>query len=342
LPGEHALSLAFALRDLGRVGEALEVLVGAEEEGPHPLLGAELMSVRGELLYLLGRHEEALTCLEQSRADRPGYPWTYQRLGGIYHALGDFERERRIGREAVARWPRNPQFLVGLADGLRSHFRAPGEAVELYRRALAVDPDHEGAVHQLAHALEELGQPREAIAAYRRALALDPSSQHLASDLGLLLLDSDEPDEAREGVAFLTDLAGRTSGDPTVMNSLAWAKVKDPTAPVFDPETAVHEARRAVALLPDSAALTNTLGYALYWLEEWAELAEVSGRSLELGEDDPYADDAYLLAAALHHTGRSEEARAALERARELAAGSAVTPELERLVADVEGLFRDE
>jgi tetratricopeptide (TPR) repeat protein len=133
----------------------------------------------------------------------------------------------------------------------------------------------------------------------------------------------------------------RRPDDHSALNSLAWACVKDPTSLVFDPVAAARFARRSVDLAPRAAAL-NTLGYALYWLEEWPELIEVSRRSLELAGEAAYADDAFLLAGALFHAGKIEEANAALERARELRERSASTPELERLATDVEGLFRDE
>ena len=48
------------------------------------------------------------------------------------------------------------------------------EAIEMYRRTLAVDPDDIHALYNCGLALKKKGKYEEAIEMYRRALAIDP------------------------------------------------------------------------------------------------------------------------------------------------------------------------
>ena len=75
-------------------------------------------------------------------------------------------------RRALALDPGHADAHVNLGRLLQESNRAP-EAVLQYREALRLNPSHATAAFNLGTALEDLRKPSEAIAAYRRAVALD-------------------------------------------------------------------------------------------------------------------------------------------------------------------------
>ena len=62
-----------------------------------------------------------------------------------------------------------------------------GEAIDAYRRAIAIDPGHANAHDNLGVLLRASGEPQQAEAAYRTALQLNPAHIDAWTNLGILL-----------------------------------------------------------------------------------------------------------------------------------------------------------
>ena len=62
-----------------------------------------------------------------------------------------------------------------------------GEALDLYRRLVAVSPRNPSAHHGMGTALYHLGRPDEALDALERALALDPAREDVRTNREELL-----------------------------------------------------------------------------------------------------------------------------------------------------------
>ncbi|MGH7506246.1 MAG: tetratricopeptide repeat protein, partial [Longimicrobiales bacterium] len=84
--------------------------------------------------------------------------------------------------------------------GVELEAKAPAEAREAYRRALALDAGHADANVNLGRLLHEAGRPAEAALHYRRALAggADATASY---NLGVALEDLHRPAEARAAYA---------------------------------------------------------------------------------------------------------------------------------------------
>lgn len=81
------------------------------------------------------------------------------------------------------------------------------EAVEEFRRAVALDPTNSSYHCNLAVAYEELNQPEEARREYERTLELDPNDTTALLYLGYLLNESQDPERAAELWRRLTEVA---------------------------------------------------------------------------------------------------------------------------------------
>jgi arylsulfatase A-like enzyme/Tfp pilus assembly protein PilF len=74
--------------------------------------------------------------------------------------------------------------------------RRPQRAIEMYRRALALKPDYDLAVINMANAFRSLGRDRDALVGYRRFMELDPANAQVRYEAAQIMLDAGELAEA--------------------------------------------------------------------------------------------------------------------------------------------------
>ena len=148
----------------------------------------------GTLLYRAGRLEQALPYFERANALRPDDYNTLVQLGNIHFDLGDHYLQHQDVPQANAhfreagRWyerarARNPDDVNVRTDyGLTFYKRQPRElerAIAEYRRALAAEPKHPQALHNLIVALTEKGELEEAEALLKRLEEIAPGAHIL-------------------------------------------------------------------------------------------------------------------------------------------------------------------
>ena len=85
-------------------------------------------------------------------------------------------------------------FMLG-----NEHVKAerPAEAIEYFRRALALKPDYDIAVVNMANAYRRLGKDDEALVGYRRFLELDPRNPQVRYQVAQILIDRAQYADAR-------------------------------------------------------------------------------------------------------------------------------------------------
>jgi tetratricopeptide (TPR) repeat protein len=130
--------LAQALLEQGRTLEALDAITAAVERGGDPFF---LAAVRGDILAEMSRHREAAEAYDQALRLEPDDHWVlhqaaieHSRAGNDDRAAELFERALHHDREGCH------QTLVDYGDLLRRVGRI-GDAVRLYRRAVAACPN---------------------------------------------------------------------------------------------------------------------------------------------------------------------------------------------------------
>lgn len=127
---------------------------------------------RGIELQQAGRLQSAALQYQTSLLYEPGNKVAYFDLGLTWQLSGRFSDAEVEYRQALAIDPAYTPALFNLA--LLRTGPAPDEAVQLYRRDLAVHPDDAGARYNLGLLLRSLGQTQAGDAEVAAALRLDP------------------------------------------------------------------------------------------------------------------------------------------------------------------------
>jgi tetratricopeptide (TPR) repeat protein len=108
---------------------------------------AYLATREARLAELNGHPDEALRLMQaaadresQARISREGGAWYQVRLGDLHFGLGHLDASAQHYQEALKVLPRSAPALAGLAQVRTGQGKYP-EAIELYQRALRVNPD---------------------------------------------------------------------------------------------------------------------------------------------------------------------------------------------------------
>lgn len=117
-------------------------------------------------------------------------------LGQALEAQGLNEEAQAAYDQAVAVNPGSPQALTALGNFQTFTLRQPEEAVTLFQRALAVDPNYLGAHIGLGKAYDAAGDFEAGLAAYQAGVATNPHEALAYSALGNAYLARNDLDSA--------------------------------------------------------------------------------------------------------------------------------------------------
>jgi tetratricopeptide (TPR) repeat protein len=104
-------------------------------------------------------------------------------------------------RKAIAADDRSRDAHYDLGYALQTFKHKPADAEPEYRRALDIDPGYDKALYSLATVRAGANDFAEAIALYRRAVAANPNFAEAHLNLGLLLIDHGNEEQGRAEVA---------------------------------------------------------------------------------------------------------------------------------------------
>jgi Flp pilus assembly protein TadD len=143
-----------------------------------------------------GNSQQALRLLERSIEIDPTDPRAHNHLGQVHAALNDKRTAAVCFERALQIEPNHVASLNNLANVTMT--RDLLQAIALYRRALALNPDAAFAVYNLAQALNEYKAFDEALRLYSRTIELDPRHSQARHNLGVLLEQRGQFPEAIE------------------------------------------------------------------------------------------------------------------------------------------------
>ena len=332
---------------LGRTKEADAILTrlsqGAQSDGKQSFaLGLALASV--------GRYEKAETFFAQAAAAMPGSFEALRNLGLAASRARHYERARTALQQALEQQTgQNADILYDLA-AVDAALGQKDTALALLARASKIPPSRPEVLQALAHLSAELGYFADAIQTWNEYLKLVPGDGAARRERAYAQTAIGE--NAQTGLADLSLFVRKHPGDAVGHYELGMAQtIQQPDLALkeFDraialkpdfagarvargillyrrgkPETALADFEAAAQHEPDNSAILDRLGETYLALDRAADALPVLRRAAELAP----ANSTVLLhlGRALSKIGRTEEANAAFARCRELGPDKSASP----------------
>ncbi len=225
----------------------------ALDRDPFQIAGWQIL---GEVLQVTGRPEEALGAWRQGLRRQPDDADLHARVGSALARRGGAAAEAEVHlREALRLSPEpRPDAEVTLGALLAEGGRLD-EAMTHYDRALAVEPDHPGALNNRAIALYRSGRLDEAEAALEALVKSQPRHADAHNNLAAIALDQHRPADAERHARRAVELAPRMAEG---WNNLGLAR-----AAQGDDAAAQRDYEHAAELAPDYWQARLNLGELL-------------------------------------------------------------------------------
>lgn len=164
----------------------------------------------GHIYYEVGNHAAAFAAYQEASLLRPTFADAHFNQGAALSQLQRYEQATAAFKQAIACDDRQLKFYVqcGMTFSQRGLF---AEAVEMYHKAVQLEPGHKKACELLGDAYYALKQSKDAAQVYKQALGLHvneavkrldggngnrPEEARLYMNLGLALKDCQESKEA--------------------------------------------------------------------------------------------------------------------------------------------------
>ncbi len=272
---------------------------------------------RGELQrYESAEHLDRGLALFQRALERdPGYALAYAGIGEAHWRRYQLTKQLEsveLAQKACLRAVALNDLLAPVHVTLGVIHDGTGraaDAVEDFRRALALDPASVEALLGLADADEALGRKDEAEAAHRKALALRPDYWAVHNTAGAFYFAQRRYPEAEAAFQRVVALTPDNPRGYSNLGGLYWAMGRYDDAQVM--------LERSVARKPTSEALSN-LGTLEFFRGRYGEAAATFEKAVALADADFRIW--YNLAAARYWApGQRDQARPAYERAAAIA-----------------------
>ncbi len=235
----------------------------------------------------------------------------HRNLGVAFFKTGMLDEAQREFRRVAELRPEDPSapFYLGLIALKQARWR---EAVAILREAAGRAGARPAVIHNLAFALEQVGQLAEAEAAYAEAVSRARDDPRLLLGWGVVALKRNEPETAVNRLQRAAELWGERPRPATWYWAMALAH-----ACGGDVVAAVEIARAGVEAYQHNPVLRNNLAVLLELGGDLAE-AETMLRAA-LAEDPTLPQLSKNLGDLLYRAGRYDDAFEAYERAAKLA-----------------------
>ena len=226
--------------------------------------------------------------------------------GHAHHIAGRFQEAEAIYRKVLAVEPNHPDalHLLGMIAMPSGNYAL---VAELIGKAIVANPRVPAYHNNLGVALKELGRLEEAVAAYRQALSLNPDYAEAYNNLGNALSGLGRREDAVEAynktLALRPDYAEAHNNLGNALKELGLT------------EEAAASYGRALVIAPNYVAAYSNLGVALKEQGKLEEAVAAYRQALAIAPD--YAEALYNLCELFEKTNRTEDLREAVNSARQ-------------------------
>jgi tetratricopeptide (TPR) repeat protein len=168
-PGDE-LVMAARLERQGRLKEAVAAYNDILVTDPD---NAETLRLLARQSANAGARDEAITLLKRAVRKNPDFAAGWEDLGRLAMGRQNYELACEIAQELIRLEPHLGVHYTMLAFATESTGDPEG-ALDYYRQALQLQPDHEGALGGMGNLLKTLGRQDEAIECFRKCIQLLP------------------------------------------------------------------------------------------------------------------------------------------------------------------------
>ena len=252
----------------------------------------------------LGRFDGALALADRALAGNAGIAQLHFHRAELLGALRRPDAAVEAYRQALAIDPDHLHALNNLADSLNSMGRA-AEALPLLERALALKPDYAPALNNRANALQALGRLDDALRGFDAALSAGPGNPDILSNRASVLLSLKRHEEAE------ADCHRALAKDPNNVGALF--NLGKAQARRGEAAAALASFDAVLALRPQHAGAWCDRGGVLAALHRYKEAWACFDKALAI---DPDLAEAWLASGALYSSlGQYEAALDCFRRA---------------------------
>jgi tetratricopeptide (TPR) repeat protein len=186
---------------IARAYVALQQFASAAEHFRHALRlnpGDPVVLVElGDVLHMQGQAAESIASYEAALTLRPDWAECWCRLAAAHNETHDFNQGLLAIECALRLEPRMPRAWSNKGDLMLSCARH-AEAIDCYRRALALDSGYTPALVQMARAQRDSDDPQAALATIRSALEIDAGNPQALFLMGVVQEQLGEREAAEE------------------------------------------------------------------------------------------------------------------------------------------------
>ena len=216
--GPYALTAEVSLAELlfhrGRIDEAMERFDAFIDiyNGADGRLGARDLAAVARAVRYLGRNDpnlfqDALRAFDEAAQADPGWMEPVVRAGELFLEKYDSPAAKTEFEKVLARNPRHPGALLGMAESLI--FDGSADARLVLARLLEINPVHDEAAALLARLHLTNERPQEARDALKEALEANPASLPALTALAGSYLIGDDPEAFQETRARILEINPR-------------------------------------------------------------------------------------------------------------------------------------
>ena len=292
--------LAIEHHQAGRLEEAERICKRILELQPN---NADAMHMLGVIAFQIGGSKVAIQLIGKAILTGPVKESYFINLGEALRAEGKWQEAIDCYRRLLAV---NPGYAVAhfTLGNVLGEVGEHEEAIDCYRRAIAIDADYSEAENNLGVACQALGRLNEALDSYRRVIAINAGHAEAHNNLGNVLADLGRLDEAAAGYRRAIEANPGYAEAHCNYGTLLADQVK------LDEAAACYG--QALRLNPNYVEAHNNLANVFCEQDRVEEAAAGYRRALDIDPD--YLEARYNLGNVLTVQGRLEEAEACYRR----------------------------
>ncbi len=174
---KYNLGIVYLKQD--KVQKALEEFLKAEQIGKHD---ADLLENLGEAYFSLNEYDKSLAAYNRLLKINKRNVMILSRVAEIYYKNGELDKAYDLYKKITVLEPASENARIAYLNmgNISDDAQRYDEAIEIYKKALVIDPKDDATLYNLGIAYNHAGKPEFAIESWRKAAELNPDEpKHL-------------------------------------------------------------------------------------------------------------------------------------------------------------------